>query len=124
MGDATHLQTLFLNLITNALDAMPQGGALTISTQPISPEPSAGNGNWVKISVTDTGIGITEESKKKIFDPFFTTKKIGEGTGLGLAICDKIAKEHLGKLDVKSEVGKGSTFFVFIPGLKGNERNE
>jgi signal transduction histidine kinase len=75
----------------------------------------------VEISIADTGIGITEESKKRIFDPFFTTKKIGEGTGLGLAICEKIIKEHAGRLEVESEVGKGSTFSIFIPALEREE---
>jgi signal transduction histidine kinase len=121
LGDPTHLQTLFLNLITNALDAMPNGGLLIIRTQEVLSHPSSGNGRWLEISITDTGIGITGESKKKIFDPFYTTKKIGEGTGLGLAICEKIIKEHSGRLDVESKVGKGSTFFVYLPILKGNE---
>jgi two-component system NtrC family sensor kinase len=125
LGDPTHLQTLFLNLITNALDAMPNGGFLTIKTQHILGPPFTGNGEgWVQISITDTGIGITEESKKRIFDPFFTTKKIGEGTGLGLAICEKIIKDHSGRLEVESEVGKGSTFFILIPIIQGNETNE
>jgi signal transduction histidine kinase len=120
-GDPTHLQTLFLNLITNALDAMPQGGMLTIKTRQTLSSPSTENGRWIEISITDTGIGITEESKKRIFDPFFTTKKMGEGTGLGLAICEKIAKEHSGRIEVESEVGKGSTIFVFIPIFEKNE---
>jgi len=124
LGDPTHLQTVFLNLITNALDAMPHGGLLVIKTQEVLPQSSSENGKWLKISITDTGIGITDESKKRIFDPFFTTKKIGEGTGLGLAICEKIIQEHSGKLDVESEVGKGSTFFVFIPIPQGKEINE
>jgi two-component system NtrC family sensor kinase len=115
LGDPTYLQTLFLNLITNALDAMPHGGRLTINTQEDSPPAPSDNGRWLKISIIDTGIGITEESKKRIFDPFFTTKKIGEGTGLGLAICDKIVREHDGRLEVESAVGKGSSFFVLIP---------
>ena len=115
LGDPTHLQTLFLNLITNALDAMPNGGLLMIRTQEIQPQPSSGNGRWLQISITDTGIGITEESKKRIFDPFYTTKKTGEGTGLGLAICENIIKEHSGRLDVESQVGKGSTFSVYLP---------
>ncbi len=114
LGDSTHLQTLFLNLITNALDAMPGGGALTIRTQQLLP-PLSQDGNWLKISISDSGIGITDESKKRIFDPFFTTKKMGEGTGLGLAICEKIIKEHSGKIEVESEVGKGSTFLVSFP---------
>ena len=117
LGDPTQLQTLFLNLITNALDAMHDGGSLTIKTQEISFR----NGKWLEISITDTGIGITEESKKRIFEPFFTTKKMGEGTGLGLAICEKIVKEHSGRLEVESEVGKGSTFSVLIPVFQGNE---
>jgi two-component system NtrC family sensor kinase len=124
LGDPTHLQTLFLNLITNALDAMPHGGVLTIKTQETPPPSSSENGRWLRISIADTGIGITEESKKLIFGPFFTTKKIGEGTGLGLAICEKIVKEHFGRLEVESAVGKGSTFFVFIPVLQGKRTDE
>jgi two-component system NtrC family sensor kinase len=124
LGDSTHLQTLFLNLITNALDAMPQGGVLTIKTQPVSPPPSSDDGRWLEISIADTGIGITEESKRRIFDPFFTTKKMGEGTGLGLAICEKIIKEHSGMIEVKSEVGKGSTFFISIPAFERSETDE
>jgi two-component system NtrC family sensor kinase len=124
LGDSTHLQTLFLNLITNALDAMPQGGVLTIKTQPVSPPLSSDDGRWLEISIADTGIGITEESKRRIFDPFFTTKKMGEGTGLGLAICEKIIKEHSGMIDVKSEVGKGSTFFISIPAFERSETDE
>ena len=123
LGDPTHLQTLFLNLITNALDAMPHGGALMINTQEAPSPASPEHRKSLKISITDTGIGITEESKKRIFDPFFSTKKIGEGTGLGLAICEKIIKEHFGSLDVESEVGKGSTFLVYIPISQGNETN-
>jgi two-component system NtrC family sensor kinase len=124
LGDPTHLQTLFLNLITNALDAMPQGGVLTIKTRQVPSPPSSEDGERLEISVTDTGIGITEESKKRIFDPFFTTKKMGEGTGLGLAICEKIIKEHSGSIEVESEVGKGSTFLISIPVLKRNETDE
>ena len=124
LGDATHLQTLFLNLIANALDAMPQGGVLTISTHQTPLLRSSENGRWLEISITDTGIGITEESKKRIFDPFFTTKKMGEGTGLGLAICEKIVKEHSGRIEVESEVGKGSTFSLYIPVFERNETDE
>jgi signal transduction histidine kinase len=124
LGDSTHLQTLFLNLITNALDAMPQGGVLTVKTRQVSPPFSSEDGKWLEISITDTGIGITEESKKRIFDPFFTTKKMGEGTGLGLAICEKIVKEHSGKIDLESEVGKGSTFSILIPIFERIETDE
>jgi two-component system NtrC family sensor kinase len=124
LGDPTHLQTLFLNLITNALDAMPQGGVLTIKTRIVPSPLSQKDGGQLKISITDTGIGITEESKKRIFDPFFTTKRMGEGTGLGLAICDKIIKEHSGNIEVESEVGKGSTFLISIPVPERNEADE
>jgi signal transduction histidine kinase len=124
LGDPTHLQTLFLNLITNALDAMPQGGVLTIKTRQGLSFLSSEDGKWLEISITDTGIGITEESKKRIFAPFFTTKKMGEGTGLGLAICEKIVKEHSGRIDLESEVGKGSTFFISIPVFEKNEADE
>ena len=124
LADSTHLQTLFLNLITNALDAMPRGGVLTIRTQQISAPLPSRDGRWLKISIADTGIGITDESKKRIFDPFFTTKKMGEGTGLGLAICEKIVKEHSGKIEVESEVGKGSTFFISIPIFETSKTNE
>jgi signal transduction histidine kinase len=121
LGESTHLQTLFLNLITNALDAMPKGGQLVIKTQEVLSQSISENGRWLEISIADTGIGITEESKKLIFDPFFTTKKVGEGTGLGLAICERIIREHSGRIEVKSEVGKGTTFFVFIPALQENK---
>ena len=124
LGDSTHIQTLFLNLITNALDAMPQGGVMTIETQQVPPPLLSGDGRWLEISIADTGIGITEESRKRIFDPFFTTKKMGEGTGLGLAICEKIIKEHSGMIEVRSEVGKGSTFSISIPVFEGNELDE
>jgi len=124
LGDPTHLQTLFLNLIANALDAMPQGGVLTIETRQ-TPQPlSSEDRRWIEISITDTGIGITEESKKRIFDPFFTTKKMGEGTGLGLTICEKIVKEHSGKINVESAVGRGSMFSIFIPVFERIEIDE
>ncbi len=123
-ADSTHLQTLFLNLITNALDAMPQGGVLTIKTRQRLPPPSSKEERWLEIAMTDTGIGITEESKKRIFEPFFTTKKIGEGTGLGLAICEKIIKEHSGRIEIESEVGKGSTFLISLPVIERNETDQ
>ena len=97
---------------------------LTVKTRHV-PEPSASDhGKWVQISIADTGIGITEETKKRIFDPFFTTKKVGEGTGLGLSICEKIVKEHSGKLGVESEVGKGSLFTVLLPTIEGKMSDE
>lgn len=122
LGNYTLLQTLFLNLITNAVEAMPGGGILEINIRKI--KISSEDGEFLEISIKDSGIGITEESKKKIFELFYTTKKIGEGTGLGLAICEDIIKEHSGRLEVKSEFGKGSIFSVFIPGIQGEETHE
>ncbi len=124
LEDPTQLQTLFLNLITNALDAMPKGGLLTIETRLAPAALSSRGGRWLEVAVSDTGMGITEEAKKRIFEPFFTTKKMGEGTGLGLAICDRIIKEHSGKIEIESGVGKGSTFFVSIPVFERNETDE
>jgi len=123
LGDSTHLQTLFLNLITNAIDAMPNGGGLTMKTQNISSPSPPEKEEGVEVSIADTGAGIPEEAKRRIFDPFFTTKKIGEGMGLGLSICEKIVKDHSGRLEVQSEVGKGTTFFVRIPVRKEKEAN-
>jgi signal transduction histidine kinase len=124
LGDLTQLQTLFLNLISNAIDAMPQGGTLAIQTRHLPPTPASNHGGWIHISIADTGIGITEETKKRIFEPFFSTKKVGEGTGLGLSICDKIVKEHSGTLTVESDVGKGSVFTVLLPAAEGKASDE
>jgi two-component system NtrC family sensor kinase len=124
LGDLTQLQTLFFNLISNALDAMPQGGTLTVQTHHVPLSPTSDHGRWIQISIADTGIGITEKAKKRIFDPFFTTKKVGEGTGLGLSICAKIVKEHSGTLGVESEVGKGSIFTVLLPIVEGKASDE
>jgi signal transduction histidine kinase len=110
--------------MTNALDAMPHGGSLTVKAQQIPSLATSEDGKWLEISITDTGIGIPEESRKKIFDPFFTTKRIGDGTGLGLSICEKIVRDHSGRLEVKSEVGKGSTFLVLLPAYEGKEKDE
>lgn len=119
LGDPIHLQTLFLNLITNALDAMPAGGTLTIATRQIRQPASPGEGSWIEIRIIDTGMGIPAKSKQKIFEPFYTTKDLGKGTGLGLAICNQIIREHQGRIEVDSHEGNGSTFSVFIPVYQG-----
>ena len=93
-GDAGQLQQAVIALATNAIDAMPSGGVLTLS---------AGNDEKrVLIEVKDTGHGIAPENLPKIFEPFFTTKEVGDGTGLGLAVCYGILTEHGGRLDVQS----------------------
>lgn len=116
-GALRHLQQVFLNLFLNAIHAMPNGGELTIETRPYSEE-------FIRIDVKDTGTGIKAEELEKIFDPFYTTKGVGRGTGLGLSVTYGIVKEHGGYIEVESEVGKGSTFSVYLPMLKPNSEDE
>jgi PAS domain S-box-containing protein len=108
-GDAHQLQEVFLNLLINAYQAMPQGGVITVKTEDLS-------GEFVRITVSDTGCGISPEGIKNLFMPFFSTKK--EGTGLGLSICYNIIKNHGGSIDVESQMGKGTVFTVKIPFIK------
>jgi two-component system NtrC family sensor kinase len=108
-GDAAQLQQAVIALATNAIDAMPEGGLLKIS--------SRGNGRHVLIEVSDTGVGIPQENITRIFEPFFTTKEIGKGTGLGLAVCYGILTEHGGSLDVHSRPGMGTTFTISLPAI-------
>ncbi|MFN2531881.1 MAG: ATP-binding protein [Pyrinomonadaceae bacterium] len=106
-GDAGQLQQALIALCTNALDAMPEPGVLTITAR---------NGvDVVHVEVKDTGVGIPARNLPKIFEPFFTTKEIGRGTGLGLAVCYGILTEHGGTLDVQSTVGVGTTFIITLP---------
>jgi CheY-like chemotaxis protein len=122
MADAGQIEQVLMNLATNARDAMPEGGRLTIGTglQEIDDEYVAMNGYgkpgmYATITVADTGFGMDAETRKKIFEPFFTTKGIGEGTGLGLAISYGIIKQHDGYLKVYSEPGKGTEFKIYLP---------
>jgi signal transduction histidine kinase len=119
LGDRNQLQQLLINLVSNAADAMPSGGRLTMGLS------AGGNGNphgrhaaapsLVCLSVSDTGRGIPAEIRERIFEPFFTTKGRGQGTGLGLAIVHGIAVEHGAKVEVTSEVGEGTTFRLCFP---------
>jgi len=102
------LKQVLLNLIINAIQAMQTGGSLTIGIQRSLPE-------WVEISVTDTGEGISQDILPQIFSPFFTTKEVGEGTGLGLYITHMIVERDGGKIDVNSEQGAGTTFVISLP---------
>lgn len=106
-ADATQLQQVLVNLAVNAIQAMPQGGRLTVKTL-------AGDGH-VLLVVEDTGTGITEEVKGKLFTPFFTTKDVGQGTGLGLAVVHGIVTSHGGLINVESEVGHGARFEIKLP---------
>ncbi len=111
MASGNELRQVFLNLITNAKDAMPEGGNLTISTQSIEKRGKP----FVSIKFNDTGKGISEKNIGNLFDPFFTTKVEGEGTGLGLSISYGIIKNHGGKMSVNSKEGKGATFIIDLP---------
>ena len=108
-ADGGLIQQAVIALATNAIDAMPDGGTLTFRVFT--------RGNRVMIDVEDTGTGIPQADMSKIFEPFFTTKEVGSGTGLGLAVCYGIISEHGGRLSVRSSVGKGSTFSIFIPAV-------
>ncbi|MGD8522810.1 MAG: PAS domain S-box protein [Desulfobacterales bacterium] len=101
------LRQVFLNMIANARDAMPDGGTLTVTT--------SGNSDEIGIEISDTGIGIPEKNLKKIFDSFFTTKDEVKGVGLGLSVCYGFIKDHGGDIKVKSEVGVGTTFTITLP---------
>jgi PAS domain S-box-containing protein len=120
MGDATQLHQVMVNLGVNARDAMPDGGVITLSAENVviderQATPEIKEGFYVTIKVTDTGSGIPREILDKIFEPFFTTKETGKGTGLGLATVLGIVKSHGGFVQVQTEVGKGTTFLVFLP---------
>jgi two-component system cell cycle sensor histidine kinase/response regulator CckA len=111
-----------INLVVNARDAMPNGGTVTITTanETIASPTALGTaimpaGEYVRIDVADTGIGIAKEHMGKIFDPFFTTKPVGQGTGLGLATVYGIVKQTGGFITVDSEVGRGTTFRIYLP---------
>lgn len=123
-GDPHLLQQVFLNLFLNAVDAMPEGGRLTVTAKLAAREslivdgertPRIADGEFIEITVSDTGTGIPPEHLSRIFDPFFTTKKPGEGTGLGLSVVYGIVRDHRGNIEVTSEVGKGTTFTVKLP---------
>ena len=118
-ADRQQLRQVFLNLLTNASDAMPQGGTLTLGVTPGQLEPGV---PAVSITFTDTGIGIAPEDISRVMDPFFTTKEEGKGTGLGLAICRRIMQEHHGTIEVSSTVGQGTTIRLTLPRTNGSNR--
>jgi signal transduction histidine kinase len=110
--DRSRIQQMIINLCTNAIDAMPRGGRLTIRARLV---PGPKGSPSVEIRVSDTGTGIPLEIQDRIFEPFFTTKDPGRGTGLGLSLVQDVVKEHGAELDLISESGLGTTFFVRLP---------
>ena len=109
VADGSQIQEILLNIILNAMDAMPEGGKLHVTSD------TTENNRFVQIKVSDTGCGISPKNLDKVFDPFFTTKGAGKGTGLGLAVAYDVIEKHLGKIKMESEVGKSTTCIIDLP---------
>jgi PAS domain S-box-containing protein len=125
-ADPDQISQVLMNLCVNSRDAMPQGGTLTITTGNVTVgdggidgQPDISPGDYVKLSVSDTGTGISKDVQEQVFDPFFTTKEVGKGTGLGLAMVYGIVKQSGGFLWVDSKVGEGARFTIYLPRIKG-----
>jgi len=121
-GDPTQLHQVLLNLVVNARDSMPHGGTLalsasnfTVDAQFAATSQDAKAGSFLLLEVTDSGCGIPQEVRDRIFEPFFTTKEVGKGTGLGLSTVHTVVKKHGGFHTVESEMGRGSTFKIYLP---------
>ncbi len=127
-ADPTQIEQVLLNLALNARDAMPDGGQLIIETAPVRPGASELRdlppGDYVRLSVRDTGVGIDEAVRPRIFDPSYTTKPEGQGSGLGLFIVRSIVQQHGGCIDVQSRVGAGTTFRIVLPKARGAPASE
>jgi PAS domain S-box-containing protein len=129
LADPNQISQALLNICVNARDAMPTGGKLTIRTEVIDGDklrdhhPDSRTDPYICIGVADTGTGVDESVRRRIFEPFFTTKAFGEGTGLGLAMVYGIMKNHNGIIDVESESGRGTTFRLYLPVLRSDEKS-
>ncbi|MGA2516276.1 MAG: GAF domain-containing protein [Thermodesulfobacteriota bacterium] len=113
MGNPSELKEVLTNIVFNAVDAMPNGGKLTVTTQPQAED-------WVEVRIADTGVGMTEEVKRRVFDPFFTTKGV-TNSGLGMSVSYGIIKRHGGEILIESELGKGTSFVIHLPTGYGEE---
>ena len=125
LADPTQINQVLINLCTNANHAMPDGGIIevalnnvTLNENATAQYPNLNLGRYVNLTISDTGHGIPIKDMDRIFDPYYTTKEVGKGTGMGLAVVHSIVKEHNGKVTVKSESGKGTTFSIFFPAVE------
>ena len=124
MLDANQIKQVIVNLLNNAVQAMPDGGHLAVSTRLIEREFGSASCHVAAVYVSDSGVGIPPENLGRIFDPFFTTKEVGQGTGLGLSVSHSIVERHNGKIEVESAPGAGSTFTVFLPANEASQPSE
>lgn len=131
VGSSLHLSKAVMNLLSNAAEAMPQGGTVTIATeyryidQPIRGYDDIREGDYAVVTVTDTGVGIPRQDIERIFEPFYTKKVMGRsGTGLGMTVVWGTVKDHKGYIDVRSEVGKGTTFSLYFPATRKKAKKE
>jgi len=131
MANVSQIEQVLVNIAANAKDAVKNGGSVTIRTEAVVPDLHCKDKEWISsketkpyalITITDTGIGMNEETRAKIFKPFFTTKTRGKGTGLGLSIVQDIVNRHGGRIDVESEPGRGSSFRIYLPMISAEEK--